>query len=77
MFTCPSVLTYLPPCTAYSAACGSPSPNITVAAADIALTVPANWDGPFGQGLNTGTTVISVIITFFLGVGLITVVNTM
>ena len=42
-----------------------------------ALAPPANWDGPFGQGLNTFTTVITVIAATIIGSGAIAVVNTM
>ncbi|KAI0776784.1 hypothetical protein BD413DRAFT_645615 [Trametes elegans] len=42
-----------------------------------ALTLPPNWDGPFGQGLTTFGTVVTVLAASVLGTGLITVVNTM
>ncbi|RPD60725.1 hypothetical protein L226DRAFT_533094 [Lentinus tigrinus ALCF2SS1-7] len=59
-----------------TAADGTPS-TLTVAAAAAVLTSPPNWDGPFGQGLNTGTTVITVIAATILGGGLIGVLVTM
>ncbi|TBU59860.1 hypothetical protein BD310DRAFT_816208 [Dichomitus squalens] len=60
--------------TAYSTACT----NITaVNASQVTLTLPPDWDGPFGQGLTTGTTVVAVIAAFVLGLCSITIVNTM
>ena len=58
---------------AYSSACGTLAPPAT----DFALTLPANWDGPFGQGLDTAGTVVTFIVALSLGLGLISVVNTM
>jgi len=52
---------------AYQAACGAF--NFTVTTAQVALTLPANWDGPFGQGLNLAGTVVSVGAAFILGMG--------
>ena len=46
-------------------------------AADLTLSDGPSWNGPFGQGLNTGATVFGVVIAFVLGLGAITVVNTM
>ena len=43
----------------------------------VKLQVPDNWDGPFGQGLNTGTTVIAFIAALTLGVGGISVLCVM
>lgn len=69
---------YLIPCIDFATACASnTSVSQPPAAADVALQLPANWDGPFGQSLGTPATVIGVIVTFALGVGAITVVNTM
>ncbi|KAH9846580.1 hypothetical protein C2E23DRAFT_890756 [Lenzites betulinus] len=58
---------------AYSAACSSISPI----PATFGLVPPPDWDGPFGQGLTTFGTVVSVIAATVLGVGMITVVNIM
>ncbi|OCH91354.1 hypothetical protein OBBRIDRAFT_792402 [Obba rivulosa] len=41
------------------------------------FTLPSDWDGPFGLGLSTAGTVFAVGAATVLGVGLITVVNTM
>ncbi|KAI0759090.1 hypothetical protein C8Q74DRAFT_1301870 [Fomes fomentarius] len=70
---------------AYLAACGSLGndtlpDNASVRNAKNAtfkLVVPDNWNGPFGQGLDIPATVVTVIAGAILGVGLITVVNTM
>ena len=56
---------------AYSTACNLTAPHL------LALAPPAGWDGPFGQGLTTGTTVVTFIAALILGLGSITVVNTM
>lgn len=63
--------------TAYSAACTGVNHTIPLTAKEIALAVPTNWDGPFGQGLTTLGTVVTVAAGAFIGVGMITVVNTM
>ncbi|KAI0790911.1 hypothetical protein C8Q75DRAFT_79450 [Abortiporus biennis] len=61
--------------TAYKTACTTigqiPLANLT------AVTLPSNWNGPFGQGLNLGATVVTVIAAFGLGSGLIYTVCTM
>lgn len=41
------------------------------------LTLPPNWDGPFGQGLNTATTAIVLIVTLGLGLFCMGVTNWM
>ncbi|KAI1790612.1 hypothetical protein LXA43DRAFT_1146384 [Ganoderma leucocontextum] len=57
--------------SAYTTACnGSAATNLT-------LTLPLDWDGPFGQGLTVGTTVIAVGSAFILGLFSITIVNSM
>ncbi|KAI0095233.1 hypothetical protein BDY19DRAFT_916890 [Irpex rosettiformis] len=56
--------------TAYLNACkGSNVTNLT--ATDFTLTLAPNWDGPFGQGLNTATTAITLIAALLLGGGCI------
>ncbi|KAI0363322.1 hypothetical protein BV20DRAFT_1007549 [Pilatotrama ljubarskyi] len=60
---------------AYTTACSSL--NFTIPANITALHVTPDWDGPFGQGLNTFGTVVSVIAATVLGSGMIAVVNTM
>lgn len=45
--------------------------------AEFAITVPSDWDGPFGQGLNLGATIVTVIVGAVLGSGLIGVLCTM
>ncbi|KAF9815647.1 hypothetical protein IEO21_04437 [Rhodonia placenta] len=62
--------------TAYAAACLA-SVNITVPTSEITLTLPADWDGPFGQHLGLPATVITVIVATALASGCIYVVNTM
>ena len=48
--------------------------NMTVTAA---LKLPSDFDGPFEQLLSTGATAFTVIVALVLGVGAITIVNTM
>ncbi|KAJ3527419.1 hypothetical protein NM688_g8128 [Phlebia brevispora] len=62
--------------TAYATACNA-SAGVVLIADQTTLTLPSNWDGPYGQFLNAGATVFGVICTIVLGVGAITVVNTM
>ncbi|KAJ4481075.1 hypothetical protein J3R30DRAFT_3463983 [Lentinula aciculospora] len=50
----------------YQAACAAF--NITLNATQIALTLPANWDGPFGLGLNIVGTVFTVGAGSVLGI---------
>ncbi|TFY81080.1 hypothetical protein EWM64_g2933 [Hericium alpestre] len=54
---------------AYSAACAAPPLNITIPATSIALTLPADWDGPQSDILSTGVTVVAVIAGAVLGGG--------
>ncbi|KAI0324892.1 hypothetical protein GY45DRAFT_1288211 [Cubamyces sp. BRFM 1775] len=65
-----------PALAAYATACTNVS-QLDVGKNFTTLALPADWDGPFGQGLNTFGTVVSVIAATVLGAGLITVVNTM
>lgn len=58
----------------YVAACAADNATVNTTAA---LVLPSNWDGPFGQFLNTGGTVFGVIVSLVLGVGAITIVTTM
>ncbi|KAI0668825.1 hypothetical protein C8Q78DRAFT_1043171 [Trametes maxima] len=51
--------------------------NRTVDTTLTKLQVPSDWNGPFGQGLTTFGTVVSVLAATVLGAGMITVVNTM
>ena len=60
---------------AYAAACAGS--GVTVAATQVALAPPPDWNGPFGQGLNTAATAFGVIVAFFLGLFRIGVVNSM
>ncbi|KAH9948450.1 hypothetical protein B0H21DRAFT_689975, partial [Amylocystis lapponica] len=64
-----------PALAAYAAACLLS--NITVPATEITLVLPSNWDGPFGLGVGTVGTAITVIVGAMLGSGAIYVVNTM
>ncbi|KAI0830196.1 hypothetical protein BC628DRAFT_1416507 [Trametes gibbosa] len=61
--------------TAYAAAC-SPAHTIPKNVTFV-LVPPPGWDGPFGQGLTTFGTVVSVVAAAVLGTGMITVVNVM
>jgi len=65
-----------PALTAYTTACNA-STGVAIPATAVALTLPADWDGPFGQGLSTAGTVVVVGVATLLGTGLITVLNTM
>lgn len=59
---------------AYKTACS----NVLLAInTTFALTLPPDWDGPFGQGLTMGTTVIAVGSAFILGLFSIGIVNSM
>ncbi|PCH43065.1 hypothetical protein WOLCODRAFT_153117 [Wolfiporia cocos MD-104 SS10] len=61
--------------TAYATACAGV--NVTVPATLTTLTLPADWDGPFGQGLGLPATIFTVIIAAALGSGCIYIVSTM
>ncbi|TFY52556.1 hypothetical protein EVJ58_g9950 [Rhodofomes roseus] len=52
--------------TAYGTACGT-ALNTTVAASLTTLTLPPDWDGPFGQGLSPVATGFVVAIAAALG----------
>nr|VWO95849.1 Eukaryotic translation initiation factor 5A (eIF-5A) [Ganoderma boninense] len=69
-----SITNATPSATAYTTACGNI--NATVGTA-LKLSLPADWDGPFGQGLTIGTTVIALGVAFFMGLFSIAVVNSM
>jgi hypothetical protein len=49
--------------------------NFTLNATQVSLTLPANWDGPFGLGLNTGGTVVSVIFAFIIGMSSLVILS--
>ncbi|TCD69006.1 hypothetical protein EIP91_009228 [Steccherinum ochraceum] len=62
-----------PALAAYTTAC-----NLSATTAkEFVLAPPSDWNGPFGQGLNTAATAFGVALALFLGIGCITVVNTM
>ena len=61
---------------AYAKACSNDA-DITVPADSTTLHVPAQWDGPFGQGLNPGTTAVTFIAAFTIGVSCIGVLIAM
>ncbi|KAH9922343.1 uncharacterized protein BXZ73DRAFT_104161 [Epithele typhae] len=63
--------------TLYTGACTGVNHTSNLSAVALTPVLPANWDGPFGQGLNPALTAVSVIAATILGVGLITTVNTM
>ncbi|KAM5530852.1 hypothetical protein V8D89_015496 [Ganoderma adspersum] len=58
---------------AYKAACTNANQTVDT----LVLTLPPDWDGPFGQGLTIGTTVIAVGSAFILGLFSIGIVNSM
>jgi hypothetical protein len=60
---------------AYVAACKAA--NVTVPATSVALTLPANWDGPTDEKLNLGETIIYVASGAVIGIGSITMLCTM
>ena len=51
--------------------------NTTLDTTNATLAVPPTWDGSFGQGLDIGGTVVTVIAGTILGGGLIGVLCTM
>jgi len=62
--------------TAYAAACLADA-NVTVPTTEITLTLPSDWDGPFGQSLSLPATVLTVIVASGLASGSIWVLSTM
>ncbi|KAI0727741.1 hypothetical protein C8Q72DRAFT_838302 [Fomitopsis betulina] len=60
--------------TAYGTACGL---NATEAKTLTTLSLPADWDGPFGQGLSPVATAFVLMIALMLGTSSIYVVCTM
>ncbi|KZT18253.1 hypothetical protein NEOLEDRAFT_1125590 [Neolentinus lepideus HHB14362 ss-1] len=62
--------------TAYAAACLA-SVNVTVPKTSITLTLPSNWDGPVGVGLNLAGTVVTVAAGFGLGMGSLLLLSNM
>ncbi|KAH8084913.1 P-loop containing nucleoside triphosphate hydrolase protein [Cristinia sonorae] len=48
-----------------------------VDAKEAVLVPPPDWNGPFGQGLNTATTVVGVAFATLIGLGCIWTVNSM
>ncbi|KAJ8588596.1 hypothetical protein M405DRAFT_852464 [Rhizopogon salebrosus TDB-379] len=61
--------------TAYAAACSSA--GVTVPSSQITLTLPSDWDGPFGLGLGVASTAVVVGITGILGFGAIILLSNM
>lgn len=64
-------------CTAYVAACLASPANVTVPATEVALTLPPDWDGPVGEHLNLGETIVYVGVGAVIGVGSIVILCTM
>jgi hypothetical protein len=62
--------------TAYAAACHT-SLNVTLPKELLALTLPSNWDGPASLPLNTGTTVVAVIVGGIFGIGALVILSNM
>lgn len=72
---CPCVSPWLMPAVlAYGTACGL---NATEAKTLTTLSLPADWDGPFGQGLSPVATAFVLMIALMLGTSSIYVVCTM
>ncbi|KAI0309897.1 hypothetical protein OF83DRAFT_1179104 [Amylostereum chailletii] len=65
-----------PALTAYGSACNA-SLNMIIPPTSLALTLPANWDGPAAVELSTGLTVITVLAGGLLGIASIGIVITM
>ncbi|PIL25931.1 hypothetical protein GSI_11684 [Ganoderma sinense ZZ0214-1] len=63
-----------PSATAYTTACSDANETVST---PLTLVLPDGWDGPFGQGLTIGTTVIAVGSAFIIGVFSIGIVNSM
>lgn len=59
---------------AYGTACGL---NATQAKTLTTLSLPADWDGPFGQGLSPVATAFVLILALLLGTSSIYVVCSM
>jgi hypothetical protein len=51
--------------------------NVTIPPQAIALTVPADWDGPNGMSMGLPAAVLTVITTALIGVGGIWIVCSM
>ncbi|EGN94857.1 hypothetical protein SERLA73DRAFT_187938 [Serpula lacrymans var. lacrymans S7.3] len=64
-----------PALTAYVAACSSA--GITVPATSVALTLPADWDGPFGVHASVAGTALTVIVGLAMGTSAIAMLCTM
>lgn len=60
---------------AYGVACKGA--NVTIDPANLALQLPADWEGPFVSVFPTAVGAIIASIGAILGIGLITIVNTM
>jgi len=65
-----------PVLSAYSAACLA-SVNVTVPPQAIALTLPADWDGPNGERMGIPAAVLTVITAALIGVGGIWILSSM
>ncbi|KAH9960271.1 hypothetical protein BC827DRAFT_1360338 [Russula dissimulans] len=66
-----------PALAAYVAACQAPPINVTIPAAKVALTLPPSWNGPTGEHLNLGETIVYVATGAFIGIGSIGILCTM
>jgi hypothetical protein len=63
--------------TAYVAACKDSPANVTVPATEVALTLPPSWEGPIGEHLNLGETIVYVGFGAVIGIGSIVIICTM
>ncbi|EPQ55805.1 hypothetical protein GLOTRDRAFT_111010 [Gloeophyllum trabeum ATCC 11539] len=61
--------------TAYATACAGVGQVVNTT--QVTLSIPSNWDGPFGVGLNTGGTVVTVAVGGLLGFGAIMILSNM
>ncbi|KAI9512154.1 hypothetical protein F5148DRAFT_1008607 [Russula earlei] len=66
-----------PALAAYVAACQASPANVTVPATEVTLTLPPDWDGPTGEHLNLGETIVYVVTGAIIGIGSIGILCTM
>lgn len=60
----------------YSTACKTDA-QVTLAASQIGLTLPSNWDGPFDVVLPVGGAAVAVIAGGLLGTGALLLLSNM
>jgi hypothetical protein len=62
---------------AYVAACQASPANVTVPATSVALTLPANWEGPISEKLSLGETIVYVAGGAIISIGSLAIICTM